>query len=222
MQLSLDKDDLKDYITKQVNNYFPDKFLIKTSDVDKILTNSLNRTEYCFSHIKLKYYNYDGNTRFNHLNSEHYGMFLWFLSNEAYLKNNINLAEKLFYLNKSLNGLDAFYSIKLPDIFLLHHPVGSVIGNAHYENYLTVYQNVTIGSSKEGIYPILSKGVSLMSKASIIGNCKIGKNVTLAAGAAVVNEDVPDDTLVFGQSRNLVFKKEKMPEKERIYNELRE
>lgn len=209
MKLSLSEEDLKNYIAKQVNNFFPDKFLITSFDVEKILSNALKRTEYCFSNINLKYYGKEKEIYLNHLHSEQYCMFLWFLSNEAYLKNNINLAEKLFYLNKTLNCLDAFYSIKLPDIFMLSHPVGTVLGNASYKNYLLVYQNVTIGASKEYIYPVLGEDVSLYAGSKIIGNCNISDNVTLSAGSCIINEDIPPNTFVFGQSRNLILKQKK-------------
>ena len=209
MKLTLDTNDLKSYITRQLNNFFPDKYEISDAEVGKILENALKRTEFSFSHIPLKYYLENEEVHFNHLNSEQYAMFLWFLSNEAYLKNNINLAEKLFYLNKALNGLDAFYSIKLPDIFMLVHPVGTVIGNAHYENYLVIHQNCTIGASKEGIYPYLKERVTLFANSQIIGNCNIGNNVSLSAGTSVINEDVPNYSIVFGRSKSLIIKREK-------------
>lgn len=209
MKLSLTEEDLNNYIVKQLNNFFPDKFLISNLDLGKILKNALKRTEYCFSNINLKYYGKEKEVYLNHLHSEQFCMFLWFLSNEAYLANNINLAEKLFYLNKTLNCLDAFYSIKLPDIFMLSHPVGTVLGNASYKNYLLVYQNVTIGASKENIYPVLDEGVALYAGSKIIGNCHISNNVTLSADACVINENIPSHTIVFGQSKNLILKQEK-------------
>ena len=86
------------------------------------------------------------------------------------------------------------------------HPVGSIIGNAHYENYLLIHQNVTIGASKEDIYPKFGEGIILYASSQVIGTCNISNNVIFAAGATVVNEDIPANKLVFGQSRNLVLK----------------
>lgn len=45
---------------------------------------------------------------------------------------------------------------------------------------------------------------------SIIGKCRIGDNVILGAGALIKDEDVPDNSLVFGQSPNLLIKKNRL------------
>ncbi len=44
---------------------------------------------------------------------------------------------------------------------------------------------------------------------AIIGDCHIGDNVTIGAGALVKDEDIPSNSLVFGQSPNLIIKKKK-------------
>jgi serine O-acetyltransferase len=41
---------------------------------------------------------------------------------------NTTLADRIYYLNKALNGLDLFYEVEMPDVFYLDHPVGTVIG----------------------------------------------------------------------------------------------
>ncbi|MBR2526656.1 serine acetyltransferase [bacterium] len=208
MYLSIEKNELIEYISKQINNIFPDKNTVSPNEVGKVIDNALTRLEFCFSKINpaIKYFSKDGIPYFNHMHSDQYCMFLWFLSNEAYLNDNINLAEKLFYLNKTLNCLDAFYSIKLPDVFMFCHPVGSIIGNAHYENYILIHQNVTIGASKEDIYPAFGEGIILYASSKVIGTSNISNNVIFAADASVVNEDIPANKLVFGQSKNLILK----------------
>lgn len=42
---------------------------------------------------------------------------------------------------------------------------------------------------------------------AIIGDSHIGDNVTLGAGALVKDTDIPPNSLVFGQSPNLIIKK---------------
>ena len=46
----------------------------------------------------------------------------------------------------------------------------------------------------------------MYANSSILGKCHIGKNVQIGAGALVKNQDVPDNSIVFGQSPNLIIK----------------
>ena len=105
---------------------------------------------------------------------------------------------KLFSLNKALHGLDLFYSVRMPEVFLLVHPVGTVIGNADYRDYLVVYQNCTIGS-EGGHYPHLGEGVVLNSRVSVIGDCTIGDNVVFGANSFILSTQIPSDSIVVGQ-----------------------
>jgi serine O-acetyltransferase len=41
----------------------------------------------------------------------------------------------------------------------------------------------------------------------ILGNSKIGNNVILGAGTCIKDDDIPDDSIVFGSSPNLIIKK---------------
>jgi serine O-acetyltransferase len=43
----------------------------------------------------------------------------------------------------------------------------------------------------------------------VFGDSKIGDNVTIAVGACVKDEDIPDHSLVFGHSPNLIIKQRK-------------
>ena len=47
----------------------------------------------------------------------------------------------------------------------------------------------------------------MFSDSKILGNSHIGNNVILAANACVINQDVPNNYIVFGQSPNIVLKK---------------
>ena len=135
------------------------------------------------------------------MNSDHFAMFLYYLSNSIWRETkNDELCTKLFYLNKVMHGLDLFYSVSMPDIFLLVHPVGSVLGNAHYENYFVCYQNCTIGA--DSAYPSFAEGCVLYAHSSVIGNCHIGKNVRFGAYSFIINTDIPDNVTVLGQYPN--------------------
>lgn len=88
---------------------------------------------------------------------------------------------------------------KLPDIFFLTHPVGSVIGNAAYSNFLVIGQNVTINTGENPVgvtVPKLGKGLYLAAGAKIIGNEPVGNRVSIGVDAFVYEEPVPDDSVV--------------------------
>lgn len=46
----------------------------------------------------------------------------------------------------------------------------------------------------------------MCANSSIIGKCVIGNNVTIAANSGVKDENIPDNSLVFGHSPNLIIK----------------
>lgn len=208
MILSLPKNDLYGYVIKLMKVYFPQTKFIKQEKIPKKVFNlALDRLEYCFSKIGISYYKKNKKIFFNHLNSDHMVIFLYFLSNTIWneLKTDTT-PTKLFYLNKIMHGIDLFYSIKMPDIFMVVHPLGTVIGKANYNNYLVIYQNCTIGSSS-GHYPSIGEKVILYSKVSILGKSKILNNVTVSSNSFLINSLIPKNSVVFGQEPDLVIKK---------------
>ncbi len=198
MILSLPLNDLKAYVAAQLNHFFPDKNVIKPSDLNEVLDVAIDRVNYCFSKVAYERYNKNGQTILNHLYADQYLVFIWFLSNTVWKNNNNNtlLATKLYYLNKSLHAFDCMYDTGLPDIFLIFHGAGTMLGKASYADYFVALQGCTIGSHK-GKYPVMGQGVALAAHASIIGNCNIGDRVTLSANASVYERNISSDILVF-------------------------
>jgi len=193
------KQELASYVKNQLNMFFPDNRVLYESDLTKYLNDVMDRMHYCFKHIHRPYYNINDSLQFNHLHSDHYAMFLYIFSNTVWqIDKDENLASKLFLLNKALHGLDAFYSIELPEIFLFIHPLGTVLGKAQYSNYFAVYQNCTVGATEDNHYPTFSEETLLYSRSSVIGNCTIGKNVVFAANSILINTHVDHDKLVVG------------------------
>lgn len=165
------------------------------------------KLESCFSPNPNKYYHRDGNTFFNPFHSAQYTIFLYLMSRVVFENSHDSiLADKIYYLNKALNGCDLFYEVKLPEYFTLDHPVGSVMGRAQYGEGFSFSQCCTVGNNK-GIYPILGNNVRMCAYSSIIGNCHIGDNVIIGANSGIKDCDVPDNTMVFGQYPNNIFKK---------------
>jgi serine O-acetyltransferase len=165
-----------------------------------------SRTEYCFSATVNKYYNLNGETYFNPFHSGQWCIFLYYLGNTIYNSIGYSTAcDKIYYLNRMLNGIDLFHEVKLPDIFILDHPLGTVIGRGTFGNYFCFAQGCTIGNNK-GIFPVLGEHVTMLSNAKIIGNSHIGDNVTIAANTYIKDCDIESNNIVFGQSPNLIIK----------------
>ena len=186
-------------------------------EIDLNLDRALLRLEECFKMSSNKYYSKEinGNKEvyFNPFHSVQYMTFLYFLANTIYLNGSKSfVCEKLYYLNKMLNSIDLYYQVNLPVHFGAEHPIGTVIGRCEIGDYFYFYQNVTLGGViREGveIYPRLGCHVEMCSNSSILGDCNVGDNVIVGAGAIIKNQDIPSDSIVFGQSPNIIIKPNK-------------
>ena len=197
MQLSLSKEDLQLYISAQLNNFFPDKNPVKLNDYSKTVDIALDRLDYCFSKVAYEHYNKNGQTTLNHLYTDQYLVFIWLLANTMWKEaQNDQVASKLYYLNKALHGFDCMYDTALPDIFLVFHGSGTMLGKAAYADFFVVLQGCTVGSQK-GEYPKFGKGVALAANSSVVGNCTIGNRVSISTRTTVFSKDIPADTSIY-------------------------
>lgn len=213
--MSLHRNELKEYLSKQLEFYFPDKYKFKGKDIDCAFELALDRLENCFKYISFPAYSNEfGQTYFSHLHADQYASFLYFMANTLWEEyENKALCDKIIYLNRTLNNFYCSYKGKLPDIFFLGHPMGTILGNASYSNYLVVFQNVTVNTSTKedgSIAPVLGEGVFLGTGAKIIGNEAIGNRVSIGVDAVVYKQKIPDDMVVIREKqRSLVKKREK-------------
>lgn len=203
MELSLGKECLVHYLKKQLSYFFPDDRSVQ--DIDKHIAETFDRIERCFSLVNNRYFQKEGQTYFNHLNSDHYSMFLYFLSNTLFRNDtDISICEKLFYLNKLLNGIDAFYEVELPDIFLFSHPIGTVLGRAKYSNYFLVSQECTVGAAREAeagkknVYPVIGEYCAMYKGAAILGNCNVGDNCKISAHSLLIDQNLESNSIYIG------------------------
>lgn len=206
MKLELPLSELRALVSRQIDNLFTlgaEEKDVLSQGVDA----ALERSAFCFAHTQNKYYSKDGVPYFNPFHSGQYSIFLYFLSNSIFTKYPAfsTLADRVYYLNKALNGFDLLYTVRMPRIFMLDHPVGSVMGAAEYGDYFMFSQNCTVGNNK-GIYPRIGQNVKMMSGAKILGDCKIGDGVIISANTYVKDTDVPPRSLVFGTSPHLIIK----------------
>lgn len=210
MHLIIPKED----ILKQLFLQLSSNFLVNKVD-ENIVTDYLDITlescEYNFKRSDNKRFKSSGGN-FNPYHTVQYMIFLYYLSHNIYIgTKNIMVCDKLYYLNKILNGVDLFYQIELPKVFGAEHPIGSVMGRAKYGNNFFFYQGCTVGGTHDKKmevihYPIIEDNVRMFSNASILGRSHIGCNVDVGAGCIIKNQDVPSDSIVFGESPDLIIK----------------
>jgi serine O-acetyltransferase len=206
MHTNISRENLSAYTNKQLELHFPDGAQSKNIIYDQ-LGEVLERIEFCFSRINDKYFFNNNTTQFDYLNTDHYASFLYFLSHSLWKNgDNENVAKKAYYLNKIMHGLDVFYEIELPEVFLFTHPVGTVLGRAKYSNYLALSQGVTIGGSVDFKYPTIGEGVYFFPGSAVIGDSNIGNNSLISIGTVVRDTNTPDDTLVYNESSKVLYK----------------
>lgn len=202
----LNQNELTAYIARQLDNLFPDGS-VEPAEMEVYIKTAIKRFKHSYDVIDDKYFNADGDLVLNHLHTDQYALFLYFLSNTIFRrKGDAALASKVYALNKALHAVDLFYEVELPDIFCLVHPVGTVLGRANYSNHLVVYQRCSVGSNTEQDRPTLEEGVVMFGNSAIIGKCHIGPNAWLSFGTIIMDQDVPPDSVVFGRSPNLTIK----------------
>lgn len=212
MELAIEKSLILEQLKKQLSSMF----LLDGRELlvlEKYFDAVLERCDRCFEMIPNKYYHKNGTTFFSPYTTTQYTVFLYYFSNTVYRNepSMLLLCDKLYYLNKMLNGLDLFYTVQMPESFMCEHPVGTVIGGGGtFGNGFLFYQNCTVGGFhifKENriVYPELGEYVRMFANSMIIGSCKIGDNVNIAARAMIKNENIPSNSTVFGQSPNLII-----------------
>jgi len=199
---------LAKYLEHQLKFFFPD--MSKHKNLQEIVYMALEKIDFNFSFINLKHYYREGHIYFNHLNSDQNAVFLYYASNIAYeIYSDEILASKLFYLNKTLNQFHCMYNTKLPDIFLLIHSSGIVLGKAKYDNFFVASHHCTIGANAELEYPAIGKFTVMYPYASIIGKSILESNIYLSNGSFVNDTNINKNTLVFGKSPHLILKENK-------------
>ena len=212
-KLSINQTDLLNFTIKQINNSFPDSQPIKFDDLMTVFPEALSRLEHCFSHIDNVYF-FDGESSiFNHLNGDQYAMWLYLLSNELFLQGaSKEICSKVFLLNKKLHACDIFYEVELPSIFLLVHPLGTVLGRGNYSDFFVAYQRCGIGSN-HNTFPSLGKHVTMRPGSAILGKSNIGDNCQLASETLIIDSNIPKNNIIFGNPSNqkLKLNKEKYP-----------
>ncbi len=203
---SLRPDELAELAAKQLNNLFPDGYAIEPADLSVAIPGALERLEHCFSHVGNKYF-FDGRQAvFDHLHGDQYAMWLYLLANELHMRDGpAGLCKKLFLLNKTLHGCDIFHEVALPSVFLLVHPLGTVLGRGQYADFFIAYQRVGVGSNNN-VYPTLGRYLTLHPGSAVLGNAIVGDNCTIATESLLLDRELPTNSLYIGSPRDHLIK----------------
>ena len=199
LTIDLGEQRLYKYVSSQIDSFFPDgKSFCADDDIYKAYLIALGRVENCFKHIILPgFSDEEGNSFLSHLHTDQYAMFLYYFMNTLWKTSNNNIAcGKIMALNRALHGFFVSYKCALPDIFCIQHPVGTVLGNAYYSDYLVVLQNVTVntGVREDGILaPKLGRGLYLGAGSSVLGIESIGNRCSVGINTVVYNQKMDDD-----------------------------
>lgn len=226
MKMSLTRSELYEYVGRQLDNFFPDKFKFGGKNTKSALDLALDRLEYCYKRVSYRHYCVDGEVEFRHLYSDQYCQFLYFYSNSLWKEYGEKVfCDKIINLNKTLNGILCPYTVNLPDIFIFVHPVGTVLGNAFYSNYLVVMQNVGVNyaNGDNGLEPLrLGRALFLSTGAKIIGNQPIGDRVSIGVNTVVHNKRIPSDMVYFDDDdgRRILKPRKKPCFAQNYFNEL--
>lgn len=205
---------LIDYTCAQVSTFFPDgKDDVVRTQVSRHIDDALARLGRCIDSVRMW-----KQGQFNYLNSSQYCIYLYYLSNTIWRHERDGaVPTRLFLLNKTLNAIDLFYEIEMPEVFFIGHSVGIVLAKATYSNYLVLYQNSTVGKN-HGIAPVIGEGVVMYPNTAIIGRSQVADGTILAQGTSLINHDTPGNCIAFnGVSGTPLFKPAKRAVLEDIF-----
>lgn len=203
LHCDLSEEDLIKLLFKRMSNFF---FLSKDEkkSIKEVHPLVLEKINICFQGIENKYFRKNNLLYFTPIHSGQYLIYLYWLSH-MFANRGGELKDKFYYLNKILHSVDIYAEVELPPVFFFEHPLGLVLGRAEYGNNFFAMQGCTVGGNK-GKYPIIGENVKMYSNSKIVGNSKIGNNVWLSANVYVKDTDIPDNSIVFGSSPNLIIK----------------
>jgi serine O-acetyltransferase len=203
---SLGADALAALAARQLDAFIPDGHSVAPADLAVAVPGALARLEYCFIHIDNKYFFNGRQAVFDHLHGDQYAMWLYLLANELHLRAGpATLCKKLFLLNKALHGCDIFYEVALPSVFLLVHPLGTVLGRGEYADFLIAYQRVGVGSN-HNVYPTLGRHITLHPGSSVLGRSTVGDHCSIASGSLLLDRELQPNSVYIGNPRDYLIK----------------
>lgn len=144
------------------------------------------------------------------LRTGHYSqmvLFLHNLSRAAYLAGDLDVADRVYFLNVSQSACDLLYEVDLPRRTHCDHPLGTIVGRGRFaaEAVFVFADGCCIGNNW-GVYPQIDGRLVMSARSAVIGDTVIRGTVVLARGATLIDAGVIEDCLVFGAGSDLAFK----------------
>lgn len=143
---------------------------------------------------------------------DHYLIFCFRMANFLFTRQIDNqLADAIYYSSRIRTSTDLYYIADIGKYFIPVHSLGTVMDSrAIYGKLFRIYNGVHIGpyniigtKPENWDHPRFKDGVTLLANSSVYGSSEIGRNVIVSAGARIINEIIPDDCIVIGQSPEL-------------------
>lgn len=206
LRTTLNLDALCRLAARQVDHLFADDDPVPAAELLSSARQAMARLEHCFAQVNNRYF-FDGRqVVFDHLHGDQYAMWLYLLSNQLHRDAApAAWSKKLFLLNKALHGCDIFYEVALPSVFLLVHPLGTVLGRGQYSDYFIAYQRVGIGSNHD-VYPTLGRHVTLRPGSAVLGDSHIGDNCSIATESLVLDQRLAPGSVYIGNPRDHIIR----------------
>jgi serine O-acetyltransferase len=206
LRTTLESEALCRLAARQLDSFFGDDDPVPANGLLPSAKRAMARLEHCFAQVNNRYF-FDGRQAvFDHLHGDQYAMWLYLLSNQLY-RDDAPAAwcKKVFLLNKALHGCDIFYEVELPSVFLLVHPLGTVLGRGQYSDHFIAYQRVGIGSNHD-VYPTLGRHVTLRPGSAVLGRSVIGDNCSVATESLVLDQHLPPGSVYIGNPRDHIIR----------------
>ena len=184
------------FLERQLSLLSFDEIFLAENEINSLESSLLKTRESLTFDPVLHLSDLDGVSNLIHSNTDYLATFLVYFSHELQRNGSLELSWRVFGLNKALNSLNVSPSFRVPNHLRISHSVGTVIGKAQIGDYFFIGHGCTVGASGVEQYPVLGNRVSLRANSSVLGNSILGDNVMIGSGVRLINENVPDNTIV--------------------------
>ena len=207
---------VRDMLLNQIgSNYF--KSIEDEALISKHLPKAMERFENCIRDCNNKYYSKENDEGiiepyFDPLHTCQWTLFLYFMANTIYKYENEKIeaarvvCDKIYGQSKNMSGCDIYFEVEMPEVFFFDHPLGSHLGRAKYGNGFSFLQGCLV-EKLDGKAPVIDDNVTMLTGSKIIGDSHVGENSLITEGTIIRNENIPANSVVYGESPNLVIKK---------------
>lgn len=169
-----------------------------------------------FAVTKDKYVSAGGGARYHRYHFDQYSQVMIAVACAIHAQGDIDLAEKIYFFNRSRYQIDWYPAIAMPTMTGFNHGSGAVIGRFSFTPGSSLYfcQACTIGSnvwfgaavSEKAVTPdgycSIDGHLTMFPNSQLVGS-RVEGRVALANGACVINAVLPDLSICFGRSPNL-------------------